>query len=831
MAERSQCVSAAVFFAAARRGDADQVSLLLEQQPSLALQLDAFGKDALYYTQLLGHREVTELLQGEAAPLQQDRLPASLPGVVLSNEPQILRDEQEAMNAWDGAQDIAFQTTNGAWEHIIPTAPAMPSRQSPTLLNRGAPGSEVFHERTSPYSTSLREVFSMRGVRPSPSSLRRDSAAGPRTNGWVAQQLDFTDAQQRMGQTRPGTISRPLPAPFEASHLDRRLRDPHLPMGQARSGLVSDQVAPTMQQQQQQQMGVASPGQCNVGAPQTSPLSLEQIGQPQSRHASPSIIQQQTSSEYTQPLSRAHSARSTHSRGSPTPLPTAPRSESARRAYRFIDDIDAPSSGDDLGLRARHPSPRPLSPIPHIPNQRRGQHDSSSMPGRRLARDSPLAARSDPAVELPYADLLPIMGRGLARDSPPAGQAPSSAFIDDRSGDELARRPLTARQLPAARPTSGWIEEPTPAAAGVWQDGHWRSAGGAESTLNRVNPQDMSQPAAAAAAGAEAPQRITPGMRREQEERHRERMRRGGGNRRSYAFIDVDISSSDDEGYQADMMRTGSTHSSTAGAARVASQQDLPAWAGAASQPPSTTRSFWAARGGVQPPPEEFGEAPSDWEPSQHFEDEPAPSFSHLSRPSPFSGTFFPAADSVGSENEGPPWGTDANGDQQQWGDGQVGSDAASAEGSAAGSGYMPILEGVQQAFSNMLRLPFVWGAGQEQAAGPPQPNVPVPAAPGSPQQEQENRAPNAVQGAGSSQPVPSPSAASPTPPKSPSGSKNVEVNAVAQSTDANLCKVCFSNAADTLFEPCRHLGLCRDCANEMETCPFCRKHIRRSAT
>ncbi|KAK9862071.1 hypothetical protein WJX84_004395 [Apatococcus fuscideae] len=432
MAERSQCVSAAVFFAAARRGDADQVSLLLEQQPSLALQLDAFGKDALYYTQLLGHREVTELLQGEAAPLQQDRLPASLPGVVLSNEPQILRDEQEAMNAWDGAQDIAFQTTNGAWEHIIPTAPAMPSRQSPTLLNRGAPGSEVFHERTSPYSTSLREVFSMRGVRPSPSSLRRDSAAGPRTNGWVAQQLDFTDAQQRMGQTRPGTISRPLPAPFEASHLDRRLRDPHLPMGQARSGLVSD--------------------------------------------------------------------------------------------------------------------------------------------------------------------------------------------------------------------------------------------------------QDMSQPAAAAAAGAEAPQRITPGMRREQEERHRERMRRGGGNRRSYAFIDVDISSSDDEGYQADMMRTGSTHSSTAGAARVASQQDLPAWAGAASQPPSTTRSFWAARGG-------------------------------------------------------------------------------------------------------------------------------------------------------SSQPVPSPSAASPTPPKSPSGSKNVEVNAVAQSTDANLCKVCFSNAADTLFEPCRHLGLCRDCANEMETCPFCRKHIRRSAT
>lgn len=43
--------------------------------------------------------------------------------------------------------------------------------------------------------------------------------------------------------------------------------------------------------------------------------------------------------------------------------------------------------------------------------------------------------------------------------------------------------------------------------------------------------------------------------------------------------------------------------------------------------------------------------------------------------------------------------------------------------------------------------------------------------------------------------------------------------------------QVCFSKAADTLFEPCRHLGLCRDCANEMETCPFCRKHIRRQVS
>lgn len=67
MAERSLGVSPAVFFAAARRGDTSSVSSLLEQQPSLAQQLDAFGKDALHYARLLGHGEVTELLQDHSA--------------------------------------------------------------------------------------------------------------------------------------------------------------------------------------------------------------------------------------------------------------------------------------------------------------------------------------------------------------------------------------------------------------------------------------------------------------------------------------------------------------------------------------------------------------------------------------------------------------------------------------------------------------------------------------------------------------------------------------------------------------------------------------------
>lgn len=222
--------------------------------------------------------------------------------------------------------------------------------------------------------------------------------------------------------------------------------------------------------------------------------------------------------------------------------------------------------------------------------------------------------------------------------------------------------------------------------------------------------------------------------------------------------------------------------------------QDLPSWAGAASQPRSTTESFWAAHGGVQPPPELHEEMASDWEYAQHVmaEADP-PSFSDLSRPSPFSGTYMPPVEDVGSENGVSPRENDAIGDQHQWENGQAGSDAASAEGSAAGSGYLPILEGVQQAFSNMLRLPFVWGAGQEQAAGPSQPEVPVQLPPElAPQQEQENRAPNAAQGLpqGSrhetASPVPSPSPAKPC-----SASKEVEVNAVAQSADVNLCKVC----------------------------------------
>ena len=154
----------------------------------------------------------------------------------------------------------------------------------------------------------------------------------------------------------------------------------------------------------------------------------------------------------------------------------------------------------------------------------------------------------------------------------------------------------------------------------------------------------------------------------------------------------------------------------------------------------------------------------------------------------------MPPVEDVGSENGAGAWDNDAIGEQHQWENGQAGSDAASAEGSAAGSGYLPILEGVQQAFSNMLRLPFVWGTGQEQAAGPAHPEVPVQIPPElPPQQEQENRAPNAVQGLGqqSSQEnastAPSPS---PPPAKPSSASREVEVNAVAPSADANLCKV-----------------------------------------
>lgn len=235
----------------------------------------------------------------------------------------------------------------------------------------------------------------------------------------------------------------------------------------------------------------------------------------QPRHASPGLMQRQMSHEHLPPMTRSLSGRSAHSGPSPTPPPLAPRSDSARRAYRFIDN-NAPPSGDDLAFRARRPAMAP--PQPHMSpsaDQTGGLPGSSHMPGRGLVRDSPAAPLSSaPAAELPYADLIPIMG--AAGGTTQAARARAYAFIDDSSGDEFARRLAPPRQLPTARPTGGWVEEPVPEAARVWQDeaGHWHSSsGGSQSALSRDHVSDDPLPhAAGASSTGHPPQRITPGL-------------------------------------------------------------------------------------------------------------------------------------------------------------------------------------------------------------------------------------------------------------------------------------------------------------------------------
>ena len=41
------------------------------------------------------------------------------------------------------------------------------------------------------------------------------------------------------------------------------------------------------------------------------------------------------------------------------------------------------------------------------------------------------------------------------------------------------------------------------------------------------------------------------------------------------------------------------------------------------------------------------------------------------------------------------------------------------------------------------------------------------------------------------------------------------------------LCKLCFRDKTSTVFLSCGHLATCRDCSNNTENCPICRKTIR----
>ena len=44
-----------------------------------------------------------------------------------------------------------------------------------------------------------------------------------------------------------------------------------------------------------------------------------------------------------------------------------------------------------------------------------------------------------------------------------------------------------------------------------------------------------------------------------------------------------------------------------------------------------------------------------------------------------------------------------------------------------------------------------------------------------------------------------------------------------SHSTEASLCKICYSLDMCILFRPCGHLLTCRSCADQLSNCPICR--------
>lgn len=44
-----------------------------------------------------------------------------------------------------------------------------------------------------------------------------------------------------------------------------------------------------------------------------------------------------------------------------------------------------------------------------------------------------------------------------------------------------------------------------------------------------------------------------------------------------------------------------------------------------------------------------------------------------------------------------------------------------------------------------------------------------------------------------------------------------------SHSTEASLCKICYSLDMSILFRPCGHLLTCRSCADQLSNCPICR--------
>ena len=41
-----------------------------------------------------------------------------------------------------------------------------------------------------------------------------------------------------------------------------------------------------------------------------------------------------------------------------------------------------------------------------------------------------------------------------------------------------------------------------------------------------------------------------------------------------------------------------------------------------------------------------------------------------------------------------------------------------------------------------------------------------------------------------------------------------------------DLCTICFDRVRNVIFWPCLHFGLCEECSEKVERCPFCRENI-----
>jgi hypothetical protein len=60
------------------------------------------------------------------------------------------------------------------------------------------------------------------------------------------------------------------------------------------------------------------------------------------------------------------------------------------------------------------------------------------------------------------------------------------------------------------------------------------------------------------------------------------------------------------------------------------------------------------------------------------------------------------------------------------------------------------------------------------------------------------------------------------------------EESTIGGDTDIDECTICMDALADVMFFPCRHSGVCKQCAehirSEQRTCPFCRSPIQHLA-